>query len=58
MFERYDLRTGHRGEWCIGGWPTVYLIDHKGVIRWKSVGVKQEVLDAELEKLLVEAETG
>jgi len=45
-------------EWCIGGWPTVYLIDHKGVIRWKSVGVKQEVLDAELEKLLVEAETG
>ena len=42
--------------WCISGWPTVYLIDHKGVIRWKSVGVKQEVLDAELEKLLKEAE--
>jgi len=44
--------------WNVSGWPTVYLIDTKGVIRWKSVGVDEAKLDAELEKLIQEAESG
>ena len=24
--------------WNVRGWPTVYIIDHKGVIRWKGHG--------------------
>jgi hypothetical protein len=42
--------------WNVRGWPTVYLIDHRGTIRWKSVGVDEAVLDRELEALLREAE--
>ena len=45
-------------DWNVTGWPTVYLIDAKGVIRWKSVGVDETKLDAELEKLLQEAAGG
>ena len=40
--------------WNIHGWPTVYLLDANGVIRWKSVGVDEKQLDAALEKLLAE----
>ncbi|MCY2958855.1 MAG: TlpA disulfide reductase family protein [Planctomycetota bacterium] len=45
-------------DWNIRGWPTAYLIDAKGVIRWKSVGVDENVLDAEIEKLMKEVEGG
>src|SRR6184192_2705719 len=38
--------------WGIHGWPTVYLIDAKGVIRWTSIGVDEKVLDQQIEKLL------
>lgn len=38
--------------WQVGGWPTTYLIDAKGVIRYKNLrGAK---LDAAIEKLLGE----
>jgi hypothetical protein len=41
----------------IKGWPTLYAIDHKGVIRHMWLGSpKAEVLDAALEKLVKEAE--
>ncbi len=40
--------------WNVSGWPTVYLIDHKGVIRYKDVRGKQ--LDRAVEKLMAEAE--
>jgi hypothetical protein len=37
------------GAFGVNGWPTFYLIDHKGIVR-KSVWE----LDAEIEKLLAE----
>jgi len=40
--------------WNIEGWPTLYLVDHKGVIRDKSVGSKE--MDKLIEKLVQEAE--
>ena len=52
----WDRTTG--GEiaqrWNISGWPTVYIIDHKGIIRAKSVGFQD--FDPLIEKLVKEAE--
>ena len=43
--------------WAVQGWPTLYLIDHKGVIRNKWEGSPgDKVLDAEIDKLVKEAE--
>jgi len=45
--------------WNVQGWPTLYLIDHKGVIRHKWLGSPgDEVLDAAIEKWVREAEKG
>jgi hypothetical protein len=39
--------------WGVRGWPTLYLIDHKGIIRKKWLGSPRgEVLDREIEKLV------
>ena len=44
-------------EWNIQGWPTLFLIDHKGTIKKKWVGGPgNEVLDKEVEKLVAAAE--
>ncbi len=44
-------------EWNVQGWPTLYLIDHKGVIKKKWLGGPgNEVLDKEVEKLVEVAE--
>jgi|SRR5262245_59380194 len=44
-------------EWNVHGWPTLYVIDHKGVIRHKWLGSPgNEKLDAAIEKLVAEAE--
>lgn len=44
-------------EWNVRGWPTLYLIDHKGVIRHKYLGNPgDKVLDEKIEKLIKEAE--
>jgi thioredoxin family protein len=44
-------------EWNVQGWPTLYVIDHKGVIRHKHLGSPgDKVLDEELDKLIAEAE--
>lgn len=46
--------------WGVRGWPTLYLIDHKGVIRKKWLGNPgNETIDAEIEALvkIAEAET-
>ena len=41
------------------GTPTLYVIDHKGVIRHKWVGGPGEkAIDAALDKLIKEAEVG
>src|SRR5262249_14802946 len=44
-------------EWGVQGWPTLYLIDHMGIIRKKWLGSPTaEVLDKEGEKLVQAAE--
>ena len=46
-------------EWNVRGWPTLYLIDHKGVIRKKWLGSPEaEVLDKEVQKLVDAAQKG
>jgi len=45
--------------WRVSGTPTFYVIDHKGVIRYKWVGSPGEkAIDAAIEKLLQDAEGG
>src|SRR5262245_41144652 len=44
-------------DWNVQGWPTLYVIDHKGVIRHKWEGSPgDKVLDEAIEKLVAEAE--
>ena len=38
--------------WNVSGWPTIYVIDHKGVIRFKSV--RGEAMDDAVDALLAE----
>jgi hypothetical protein len=43
--------------WAIRGWPSLFLIDHKGVLREKYEGSPGEkVLDDKLDALIKEAE--
>src|SRR5947208_11847389 len=45
-------------DWGVQGWPTVYLIDHTGVIRYKNPQARGEKgLDEAIEKLVKEAES-
>jgi hypothetical protein len=39
-------------KWNVHGWPTVYVLDQNGVIRFKNV--REKPLDEAVEKLLVE----
>ena len=53
--------TGTKGpisaEWNVHGWPTLVVIDHKGVIRHKWAGSPgEEKLDAAIDRLVAEAE--
>ena len=44
-------------KWAIRGWPTLFIIDHKGVIRHKFVGNPgDEKLDELINELVKEAE--
>ena len=40
-------------KWNVASWPTTYLIDAKGIIRYKNL--KGEKLDEAIEKLMAEA---
>lgn len=40
--------------WQIEGWPTIYVIDHRGIIRY--VHVRDDALEDAVEKLVREAE--
>ena len=40
--------------WGVRGWPTIYVLDHKGVIRFKNV--RGEEMDKAVDKLLAEME--
>ncbi len=39
-------------KWGVRSWPTIYVIDHKGVIRFKNV--RGEEMDAAVDQLLEE----
>ena len=36
--------------WNVSGWPTIYVLDHEGVIRYR--GVRGEAMDAAVDALL------
>jgi len=56
--ERGEGKRAIDDEWNVQGWPTLYLIDHKGTIRQKWLGSPgDEVIDDEIDALLAEAET-
>jgi hypothetical protein len=38
--------------WNVRGWPTIYILDHKGVIRYKNV--RGEAIDKAIDQLLKE----
>lgn len=38
--------------WNVSGWPTIYVIDHKGVIRFRNV--RGEAMDKAVDQLLEE----
>ena len=40
--------------WNVSGWPTIYILDHKGVIRFK--GPRGEAMDKAVDQLLAEME--
>src|SRR4029079_6494288 len=42
-------------KWNVTGWPTLYYIDHKGVIRHKNLRNEKQI-DEALDKLVEEAE--
>ena len=44
---------GIAGQWNVNSWPTIYVMDAKGVIRFKNV--RGEELEKALETLLAEA---
>lgn len=45
-------------KWKVEGFPTLFLIDHKGEIRWKNVSVPDtQKLDELIEQLVAEAES-
>ena len=42
--------------WNVQGWPTMYLIDHEGIIRHKWLGSPgEEVLDEAIDSLVAQA---
>lgn len=41
-------------DWNIRGWPTIFVIDHEGVIRYKNV--RGEALDKAIAELVAKAE--
>src|SRR6516165_5432128 len=46
-------------KWNLAGTPTIYLVDQKGVIRYKWLGgASEKVIDNAVEKLIQEVEAG
>jgi len=44
-------------QWKVEGLPTCFLIDHKGLIRWETLGVPDlKVMDQLIEQLVQEAQ--
>jgi hypothetical protein len=46
-------------KWNVQGWPTLYVVDHRGVIRHRWLGSPgEQVMDRALEELVQRAEAG
>ena len=43
--------------WNVHGWPTIYIVDAQGVIRYKSVGANEVEIDKTLDMLLAGMKT-
>ena len=41
--------------WNVRGWPTIYIVDHKGVIRFKNK--RGEAMDEAVDQLLAEMQS-
>ena len=63
--KKYDLNwrswwdNGHSmvRQWKVEGLPTLFLIDHKGEVRWRSpVPLDRQEMDERIERLVKEAE--
>jgi thiol-disulfide isomerase/thioredoxin len=56
----WDGKNELSGFWEVEAYPTLYVIDHKGIIRFKTVGLDPEDsdFDATIEKLVKAAEAG
>ncbi len=54
----WDKDNAIAQQWKVQSLPTLFLIDHKGMIRWKQIGVPDEKeLDKRIEQLVKEAES-
>ena len=40
--------------WNVRGWPTLYILDAQGTIRYKAAGANEDAIDKMLEELLAE----
>jgi hypothetical protein len=50
-------KPSHSDDWNLEGWPTLYLIDHQGIIRKKWVGSPGEkIIDQSIEELVAAME--
>ena|SRR5579871_3047141 len=44
-------------EWKVKGWPSLFLVDHKGMVRWRHDGPPENAhLEELIEQLVQEAE--
>ena len=55
FFDGGTTRGPIASKWNVMGWPTIYVIDSKGLIRYKNV--RGEKMDAAVDTLLKETET-
>jgi hypothetical protein len=54
----WDEGSAIAERWKVIGLPTVFLIDHNGVVRWQKVGVPNHwELEQRIEQLVKEAES-
>ena len=54
FFDGGDTSGPIATQWKVRGWPTIYVLDAKGVIRFKNV--RGEAMDKAVEELLAEAD--
>jgi peroxiredoxin len=54
----WDKDSAIAEQWKVHGIPALFLIDHKGVVRWQDIGVPDpKQLENRIEQLVKEAES-